>query len=78
MQVELSVSALDCDGVERRYKYKLAVSDTPLEQVEAHAKSMLAILDAQANAFEDGDDDDEGDAWKKQPPPTSSAGSPAS
>lgn len=63
MQIELSVSAMDIDGAGRKYKYRLSCGDIPLEQVEAHAKSMLAILDAQADTSSDQGPDD-GDGWK--------------
>lgn len=71
MQIELSVSAMDCDGVERKYEYRLTVDKMPVEQLEAHAKSMLAILDGQANTGyvnDDEDDEGDGDGWKKPPP----------
>ena len=61
MRVELSVVAVGPDGIERSYDYSVTIPDkTPLDQVEAHAKSMLRILDEQANEGEDDDAEDSG------------------
>lgn len=76
MRIELSVHAVGCDGVERSYEYSITFPDTtPLEQIEAHNKSMLRILDTQANVEnpKDDDDDDDGDSWKQTQPPEKKA-----
>lgn len=76
MQIELSVVTCGGDGSERTYNYSVSLPDsTPLEQIEAHSKNMLRILDHQANesASSDEDDEDDGDAWKQSKPPEKKA-----
>jgi len=67
MKLRLTVHANDAEDMsERTYVYQLELSDkTPLDQVEAHAKTMFDVLAEQANT-DWSDDDDEGDGWKKE------------
>ena len=60
----LSVSTNDHGNmVKRVYAYEVNFEDAmSLEQFEAHAKSMLRILDEQANEGED-DDAEDGGKW---------------
>jgi len=70
MRIELSVVAESGDGSGRTYDYAITLPDnTPLEQIEAHSKNMLRILDAQVNESASGDDDDDdkdADKWKQR------------
>lgn len=63
MQIELAVVTCGGDGSERTYNYSVSLPDaTPLEQIEAHSKNMLRILDEQANECGP-DDGDDRDTW---------------
>lgn len=65
MTHRLSVTTNDAETmVERTYDYEVTFPDrTPIEQVEAHLKNMMQVLDEQAHQGED--DDEDAENWKK-------------
>lgn len=70
MRIEMSVENDDAENGRRSvYSYSIELPDkTSMENVEAHAASVMRILDKQSRENED-DDNDSGDAWKKPTTP---------
>ena len=65
MTHRMSITTNDAgEMIERTYDYEVTFPDkTPMEQVEAHLKNMLQVLDEQAH--EGSDDDEDAEKWKK-------------
>lgn len=63
MKIQISTTTNDAESMtERTYTYKVDLPDTvTMEAMEAHARSILRILDIQAHSTEDDEDDE---SWK--------------
>jgi hypothetical protein len=65
MRLTMRVSHQGMDG-ERVYESEADFAEkTTLETIEAHARTMLALLANQASRDCDEDGDDDGETWKK-------------